>query len=312
MKQSLLVSICIPTYQRPHLLEQAIESCLNQTYSPIQIVVSDDSQNGATENLVLEKYKDIPIKYRHNSPPLGQAKNVNQLFDMADGDRLVLLHDDDILLPNALQIMDQVWQNNPGLTVCYGKQVVVNDEGKLLEELTNNANTHYYRTADRVGYQPSELFAALTQQMPNDGFMVLTTAARSVRMNEGQEIGGICDQEFSIRMATHHKGFFFVDDFTVHYRLNSSSLTSKGVDVHFSFKLLEKLDLPDELDCIRNNKLRQLAPVAVTRWLSTGDNRSARHVYFSRYYPLIQRVSLKGIAQLFLLIAPPFILKRLL
>lgn len=312
MKQSLLISICIPTYQRPDLLEQAIESCLNQTYSQIQILVSDDSQDGATENLVSEKYKDIPIKYRHNSPPLGQAKNVNQLFDMADGDRLVLLHDDDMLLPNALQIMDQAWRNNPGLTVCYGKQVFVNAEGKLLEDLTTDSNIHYYRTADRAGRQPSELFAALTQQMPNDGFMVLTTAARTVRMNEGQEIGSICDQEFSIRMAAHHKGFFLIDNSTALYRLNSSSVTSKGLDVHFTFKLLEELKLPNELDCIRNDKLRQLAPVAVTRWLSAGDNRSARRVYFSHYYPPTQRASLKGIAQLVLLIVPPFILKRLL
>ena len=44
--------------------------------------------------------------YLRNESSLGQAGNVNQLFARARGERLVLMHDDDFLLPGALTAMD--------------------------------------------------------------------------------------------------------------------------------------------------------------------------------------------------------------
>ena len=39
------VSILIPAYNRPHYLELALKSALNQTYENIEIIISDDSTN---------------------------------------------------------------------------------------------------------------------------------------------------------------------------------------------------------------------------------------------------------------------------
>ena len=99
-----LVSICVPTYQRPDLLRQAIASCLAQTYSDIEIIVCDDSKDDASKQMVQSLNKSQKIRYYQNRPALGQAGNVNRLFDLAQGDRLVLLHDDDISAPRCSSV----------------------------------------------------------------------------------------------------------------------------------------------------------------------------------------------------------------
>src|SRR5690349_13450286 len=89
-----LVSILIPTFERPHLLGEAIDSALAQTYPHVEVLVGDDSRDGRTEALVRGHPAASRIDYEHNARPLGQAGNVNRLFDRARGDRVIVLHDD--------------------------------------------------------------------------------------------------------------------------------------------------------------------------------------------------------------------------
>lgn len=56
IKNVPLVSILIPTYNRPHYFKIALESALAQTYSNIEIIVGDDSTNNETEKLIYRDY----------------------------------------------------------------------------------------------------------------------------------------------------------------------------------------------------------------------------------------------------------------
>lgn len=62
IKNVPLVSILIPTYNRPHYFKIALESALAQTYSNIEIIVGDDSTNNETEKLI---YRDYLHKHKH-------------------------------------------------------------------------------------------------------------------------------------------------------------------------------------------------------------------------------------------------------
>lgn len=48
-----LISICIPTYKRQRLLVETLKSVLNQTYSKIEIIVSDNDPKKSSEKVVL-------------------------------------------------------------------------------------------------------------------------------------------------------------------------------------------------------------------------------------------------------------------
>ena len=53
----MTVSVCIPTYNQEKFIEQAVRSAYNQTFKPVEIVVSDDSSNDNT-GFILRKLKD--------------------------------------------------------------------------------------------------------------------------------------------------------------------------------------------------------------------------------------------------------------
>ncbi|MED3574367.1 glycosyltransferase family 2 protein, partial [Cytobacillus praedii] len=83
-----LVSILIPTYNRPDYFELALKSALEQTYENIEIIIGDDSTNNLTESLVKDKYLPFynNIRYIRNETNLGQFDNDLKLMELSSGE----------------------------------------------------------------------------------------------------------------------------------------------------------------------------------------------------------------------------------
>lgn len=130
MKNARSISICIPTCNRAELLLESINSCLNQLTLPAEILIGDDSSNDQTRDLVenLKESSPILIRYFHNRPSLRQALNVNMLISEAKSDYTVLLHDDDLLLDDALENMIACFDENAEVVVVYSKQYVISNK----------------------------------------------------------------------------------------------------------------------------------------------------------------------------------------
>lgn len=98
------VTIAIPTYRRANLLKETIDSAISQKefeYYDIVVVDNDPERGCKSEELILS-YNEKRISYYKNSENIGMAGNWNRLFELAVGDYVVMLHDDDLLLPNFL------------------------------------------------------------------------------------------------------------------------------------------------------------------------------------------------------------------
>jgi glycosyltransferase involved in cell wall biosynthesis len=302
-----MVSICIATCNRAAMLREAIESCLNQTYADIEIVVSDDSRDDAAEQLVTSLSGSGRVRYSRNRPPRGQAGNVNRLFDLAKGRYLMLLHDDDRLLPDAVSRLMSCWGSDPTLAGAFGKQRVVDRRGRVLERASERLNRTYYRTDQYAGRQASALWSAMVGQFPNDGWIVLADAARAVGYRDCANVGDACDLDFSLRLAAETPGFCFLNEYTADYRLHPRSVSGgSGCDMAVrAYYLIEGLDLPGELELARRERLRQLAPRAVSHLLASGERRAAAKIYMSEHYMLRKRISVHGAAHAVLVACPP-------
>jgi len=99
------ITICIPTYKRPKLLKEAIESAIKQeTNIPYRIIVVDNDDDFKNdENLrVIESFNDIRISYYKNKKNLGMFGNCNRCGELATTKWFALLHDDDFLKSNYI------------------------------------------------------------------------------------------------------------------------------------------------------------------------------------------------------------------
>lgn len=111
MSTSKLVSVIIPTFNRRELLESAIQSVLNQTYSNLEVLVIDDCSNDDTSNYI-NSIEDTRVQYYRNRKTLfaPQCRNVGIL--KAKGEFIAFLDDDDIWLPNKLEHQIPLFEDN--------------------------------------------------------------------------------------------------------------------------------------------------------------------------------------------------------
>lgn len=103
----MMVSIIIPTYNRAALLKEAVQSCLDQTYSVIEIIIVDDGSTDGTEMMVSQAlhtvWKGRNIKYlKQANAGASAARNLG--LQLAKGDYIQFLDSDDLLYPEKLKL----------------------------------------------------------------------------------------------------------------------------------------------------------------------------------------------------------------
>ena len=90
-----LVSICIPAYKQPALLERCLDSISKQSYNPVEIHISDDTPDDSVKIIVEKFAHELNISYHQNLKPLGSPQNWNAAINRAKGKYVLLLHHDD-------------------------------------------------------------------------------------------------------------------------------------------------------------------------------------------------------------------------
>lgn len=128
MNQPLL-SIIIPTYNRPHLVGYAVKSALEQTIKDLEVIVVDDA---STTPIDLPSHPQLRVI--HLSQSHGGAGTRNVGLDAALGRWVTFLDDDDRLLPHmaavSLEALSQTTLPAP-VAVISGLESV-NSQGKVL------------------------------------------------------------------------------------------------------------------------------------------------------------------------------------
>ena len=94
----------MPVYNVRHgYLREAIDSILAQTYTDFELIICDDcSPNGAPDE-VIASYNDPRIRYVKNEKNLGISGNTNKMIQLARGEYIAQMDNDDIALPQRLE-----------------------------------------------------------------------------------------------------------------------------------------------------------------------------------------------------------------
>ncbi|RED48371.1 glycosyltransferase family 2 protein [Seonamhaeicola aphaedonensis] len=146
-KSTPLVSICIPTYNGETYIAKALESAIAQTYTNLEIVVSDDASTDNTLQIVatFKEKTAIPIKvYQHT--PAGIGANWNHCVKQAQGNYIKFLFQDDVLEPHCIEIMMDLALKNPKVGLVYCKRSFLYNHltSKIQEFVAYYGNLHTY------------------------------------------------------------------------------------------------------------------------------------------------------------------------
>lgn len=128
-------SIVITTYNRLNLLKRAIETALNQTVS-CEIIVVDNASTDGTGDYV--RQLGDRVVYHHNQANTNHSGAVNAGVNVATGDWIKLVDDDDYLAPNCIERMAAAIALRPQAVICSCQAAQVNEAGV---ELSRTATT---------------------------------------------------------------------------------------------------------------------------------------------------------------------------
>jgi glycosyltransferase involved in cell wall biosynthesis len=115
-----IFSVIIPTYNRAHTIERAIESVLNQTFKDFELIVVDDGSTDKT--LALLKKYDGKIKlFTQNNQGVSATRNF--AVEHANGSWLAFLDSDDEWLSHKLQLQFDFIQQNNNYPLVHGEEI---------------------------------------------------------------------------------------------------------------------------------------------------------------------------------------------
>lgn len=127
-----LVSVVLPTYNRPKMLQDAVESVIQQRYSPIELVVVDDhSDRPAVDVLESIEFGDTEWKCIRHETNRGANVARNTGIEAADGPCIAFIDDDDRWRERKLERqITALEESHPDVGVVLVGQEYVNDEGE--------------------------------------------------------------------------------------------------------------------------------------------------------------------------------------
>ena len=132
----VLVSIMIPAYNQPQYIERAVQSALAQDYDNVEVIVSDDSTNQQTYDVLKKYFPDKRLIYHKTVERLGRVANYRKLlYEIAKGDWVVMLDGDDYYIDNNYisKAIGIIKQNPSVLLVGAGIQVLDENAGHTRE-----------------------------------------------------------------------------------------------------------------------------------------------------------------------------------
>lgn len=197
---SPLVTILTRTLGRPCLAEAAA-SVAAQTYRPIEWLVVDAAGRG----LDVPSAGAADVRVVGSGEPMLRARAANAGFAAARGARLILLDDDDLLLPQGVERLSAALEANPHARLAYGD----------VEVETHKGIEFAYR------YEYSELELLMRNLFPPNAALFDASLVRELGIAFDEEINWFEDWDLWLRIS-EHTPFVHVREVTGVYRLHQS------------------------------------------------------------------------------------------
>ena len=220
----MTISVIIPSFGQAQYLSEAIESVLDQTFKPHEIIVIDD---GSTDgSLAIAKSYEPKIKVISQvNKGLASARNTGIMN--ATGDYILPLDADDMLYPNCIErITKEIEETHADIIPPSFKVFGLGNEIVILEK---NPTLEMFKAGNRFGY-----FSAIKRSV------LLEVGGYSPRMTWGYE-----DYHLWFDLLKRGKTFSVIQEALVLYRVKENSMIHSAKAHHEELMAQIRKDNPE-------------------------------------------------------------------
>lgn len=211
------ISLCIPAYQRPHLLKRLLNSIERQTFRDFEIIITDDSPGTEVEE-ILKSFPQLPIDYSRNNPAAGTPGNWNRAMLKAKAPWLQVLHADDWLAgPGTLAIFAETCRKTShSLIFCSSKEI--NVDGRELKEL-------HPLPAKLKKLQEDPLYLVCDNMI---GHPSVVLHKKDSLLQYNQSFKWVVDIDYYIRFLAKYPGFEFIDKPLINIGIDTEQVSASS------------------------------------------------------------------------------------
>lgn len=221
-----LVSVIVPTYNRPDYLREALQSALRQTYLNMEILVRDNASTDETRKVV-QSFSDPRIRYLRHPENVGPTENVIGGCRDARGEFIAHLHDDDAWEPDFLEKLVPPLQQNSGAAIAFCDHYIIDASGTIDPARTHRNTMRWKRHTLRPGLHcPLHRIALLDKSIPLSMGAVMRRSA--IDWSDVPNLPSCYDLWLMYLVCREGQAGFYVPERLTRYRVHPQSETTLG------------------------------------------------------------------------------------
>jgi glycosyltransferase involved in cell wall biosynthesis len=210
----------MPSFNYAQYLPLAIDSVLSQSYSDLELIITDDCSTDNSRDVV-EQWKKLDkrvVSVDHDTNR-GLAGARNSGFAASSGQFIALCDADDVWLPDKLKVQMEVFRRNPEVGLVYSDSAIIDGDGNLTGQLFSSM-------IHRAGQATSgSLFEELCQR----NFLCVPTVAlrrEAIQYADGfdETLRSLEDWVCWAKISSKYP-FYYIDDILVRYRIHGAGLS---------------------------------------------------------------------------------------
>lgn len=215
---NIKVSVCIPAYKHVAYLRRLLDSLVIQTIKGMEIIITDDSPDNDVEELVQSYMDKLPLQYYRNTPARGMPGNWNTALDLAKGEYIKIMHDDDwFAQPRSLEFLCKALDDHPEQDMAY------------------SAYYNYYIDTGAIKLMTSpRWFRKAFSEMPENVLFDNLVGPPSVMIHRNkpqyrydEQVRWTVDVDFYIRLLQHHPGYTYIDEPLCYVGMGKEQITEE-------------------------------------------------------------------------------------
>ena len=152
-----LVTIAIPIYKRLSYLPGVLRAVQAQDYPHIELIVSDNGQNGSKTTKLIEENYSRPFRLRQTAVTVNIPAHYHQILSESTGEYFIWLADDDLISANFVSELARTLEAYPEAAVAIAHEEIIDTSGRVVrrslrdipqllsgEEFIRSWNTYKY------------------------------------------------------------------------------------------------------------------------------------------------------------------------
>jgi glycosyltransferase involved in cell wall biosynthesis len=205
------IEIIIATFNRPNLILRAIDSVLKQTFKDFELIISDNSTNNETKN-VISKNNYYNLIYKKRDKFLTGIEHLNIILNEINSEYFIIFHDDDVMHPQMIsRLFSTLEKYNEILAV--GCNSIINIKNRNQDKLFSNLKND--KIIERQ-HQLVEAYSINKSFVPFPSYLYKREVAKNLRLNINNG-GKFCDLAFLCEILNFGKIYFIAKPLMTYY-----------------------------------------------------------------------------------------------